>query len=354
MLPTTDFSAILAQAEATGNLDRNQIIRLLMADGDEQAALFAAADRVRRRYVGDEVHLRGLIEFSNYCSNDCHYCGLRRSNRRLVRYRLSPDEIIAAADVAVSCGYRTVVLQSGEDPYYSAAQLGEIIRRIKAMGDIAVTMSIGLRPREDYVALVKAGMDRYLMKQETADPVLFSKLRPGTTLAERLAGLRFLQDLGVQIGSGFMVGLPGQSVTSLADDILLLKELRVDMAGIGPFIPHDQTPLANYPAGDAALTLRAVAVARLVLRDVHLPATTALATVCPRGQEAALACGANVIMPNATFTKYRQLYQIYPNKAGIGEEPAQTQQRIVTMLQRLGRPIAAGRGDSPRLVCRRL
>jgi biotin synthase len=327
-------------------VSREDILDLL--NGEQDAVLFQWADQVRARVFGDEVQLRGIIEFSNHCAQNCLYCGLRRDNLALERYRMGTDEILESSRQAASIGLKTIVLQSGEDSFYSADMLAGIISRLKDEHDVAVTVSVGERPKSDYRLMRKAGADRYLLKHETADPELFSRLRPGTTLQKRLKSIGWLRELGFQVGSGNMVGLPGQTLETLAQDILLMRELDVEMAGIGPFIPHHNTPLRDCVRGDVSMTLRVLAVARFVLPLVHLPATTALASIDPRGHELALERGANVIMPDMTPARYRQLYEIYPNKKCISEELAQCIPLIRGMLEQMGKKVSDGYGDSPK------
>lgn len=332
---------------ATGlELARDDISALLKAEtGAEEQELYALAEAVSLRQLGNEVHLRGLIEFSNFCAQDCHYCGLRCSNGSIARYRLTTSEILHSAKIAAELRYRTIVLQSGEDNYFNGERLAEIIYKVRQMSDFAITISAGVLSEGEYKLLLQAGADRYLMKHETADSKAFAELRPRTTLAERVENLKLLQKLGFQIGSGFMVGLPGRTCSDLAEDILLLKELKVQMAGIGPFLPHSDTPLSCCKPGQLADTLKAVAVTRLVLPNVYLPATTALGTLSPYGQQLALKAGANVVMPNLTQIEYRKLYQIYPDKKGTDEQPLDSYNRVKKMLEALGKSIAAGRGD---------
>ncbi|MQL51006.1 [FeFe] hydrogenase H-cluster radical SAM maturase HydE [Desulfofundulus thermobenzoicus] len=338
---------ILARALREETLSPGEIGALLAAGPRDRPALFAAADEMRRRHVGDDVHLRGIIEFSNYCRNNCLYCGLRRENRRVKRYRMEPVEITDAARQAVNMGFKTIVLQSGEDPYYNGDVLARIVSEIKEL-DAAVTLSVGDRRREEYELWRRAGADRYLLKHETADPELFARLRPGTTLSQRLKRLYWLRELGYQVGSGNMVGLPGQTTEILAADLLLLKELDVEMAGIGPFIPHPETPLGKCPPGDWQLSLKVLAVARLLLPKAHLPATTALGTVHPRGREMGLKCGANVVMPDATPLQYRAHYQIYPGKAGLEADTRRILAELHKMIHSLGRRVAADYGHTPK------
>ena len=309
------------------------------------ARLFKEADRARKKQCGDQVHLRGIIEFSNYCRRDCLYCGLRAGNRKLKRYRMSVNEIVAAARGAVRLGIPTVVLQSGEDPGFGLQKLLRVVRQIKKMG-LAVTLSVGELKSAEYRRLRDAGADRYLLKFETSDSRLYSKLRPGCRLSDRLKCLHTLRSLGYQVGSGNMVGLPGQSLASIAQDIALFKKLGLDMIGIGPFIAHPNTPLAGQGKRDLTLSLKTVALTRLYVPLAHIPATTASATVDARGREKALVCGANVVMPNLTPDKYRRLYQIYPNKDRVNENGGKSFARLRARILSLGRTIAATRGDS--------
>jgi biotin synthase len=341
---TADIEETISNLENFEEPSRQEICGLLATDRED--LIFAAADRMRGRCVGNEVHLRGIIEFSNHCAKNCFYCGLRSDNAKLQRYRMAADEIVSNARTAKGLGLKTVILQSGEDPFYSAEALSDVIRRIKSESDVAVTVSVGDRPKKEYELFRKAGADRFLLKHETADPELFARLRPGTRLSERIERLRLLKELGFQVGAGNIVGLPGQTLESLAEDILLMKHLDVDMAGIGPFIPHPDTPLAESKPGSVDLVLRVLAVSRLVMPYCHLPATTALATLDPQGRERALACGANVIMPDITPLPYKKLYEIYPGKACVAEEAAECLPCMAGLIGRMGRTIAVDHGDS--------
>ena len=330
----TDF---LAEAAKKHQLNKNQIIALLGEDRHEKE-LFAAADAVRKEFVGDEVHLRGLIEFSNICKNNCLYCGLRRDNRNLKRYRMSPEEIVALATRAVrEYGFKTIVMQSGED-------LKPILTEIKKL-DVAVTLSIGEKTFAEYAAYREAGADRYLIRIETTDKDLYHRLDPGMSWEERKQCLLNLGKLGYEVGSGIMVGLPGQTLESIADDLLFLKELNIDMAGIGPFIPHPDTPLKDEDGRAFRLSLRTMAIMRLLLPDINIPATTAMETLHPDGRIIALQCGANVIMPNVTEGEYRQLYQLYPGKAGLNETPLHSKTSIGARIEAIGRKIGSGYGS---------
>lgn len=310
--------------------------------------LFHAADAVRRANVGDAVHLRGIIEFSNYCARNCLYCGLRAGNQTLTRYRLAPSDIVAIAQQGALLGYHTVVLQSGEDAWYTADIMCRIIREIRSRTGLAITLSLGERTPEDYALMRDAGADRYLLKHEVAEPDLYAQLRPGCRFADRRAALQTLRTLGYQVGSGNMVGLPGQTVDMLATDLLFLRDMDVEMAGIGPFIPHPDTPLGETARGTLEMTIKCVAVARLLMPKAHLPATTAIGTIHPQGRQLALKAGANVVMPNLTPTQYRAYYTIYPGKICIGEEARQCSSCVRAMIHTLGRTVGQGPGHSPK------
>ena len=314
-------------------------IASLIECGD--TALLAEADAARRQWCDDAVHLRGIIEFSNVCDRNCVYCGLRRENDALPRYTMRADEILRVAAEAERQGVRTIVLQSGESEAYRADWLAAVIARIKRKFDVAVTLCVGVKPPGCYRMCRQAGADRYLIKHETANLALYEKLHPDSRLRERLDALEHLRMLGYQIGVGNIIGLPGQTACDLADDILLTRDRDVDMAAFGPFVPHSKTPLANVPAGAIELSLRVVAVARLILGPVHIPATTAFDAVAPDGRERALRAGANVIMANLTPRRYRDFYQIYPS-----DRAANSVTRVKAILARLGRPPAEDHGDS--------
>lgn len=340
-----EFKEILAKAEREETLSKGEMVVLLSALGEEQAVLFRAADQMTRKHVGDQVHIRGLVEFSNYCVKNCAYCGLRKENKGVHRYRMSPAEIIETAREIEKRDIGTIVLQSGEDYWYTAEKMAEIIKGIKKNTNLAVTLSLGERSKEEYALWKEAGADRYLLKQETVDPKVFAAVHPDDLLAERINCLRNLRELGYQVGSGFMIGLPGQTLETIAEDICFLKEEGIEMAGIGPFIPHRETPLAQIPAGEVDLTLKAVAVTRLVTKDTLLPSTTATETLVPgEGQKQALQAGANVIMVNMTPLIYRKDYQIYPGKATVEWE------KIKELIASQGKRIAEGPGHSFRYL----
>lgn len=329
-------------------MTRAELAQLVMAEGERAEALRAEADALRARTVGDEVHLRGIIEFSSHCACHCEYCGLRADNAALPRYRMTADEILAAAEDAARLSLGTVVLQSGEDARFTAQRLAEIIAQIRSRTPLAVTLSVGEREPWEYRLWREAGAHRYLLKHETADPDLYRRLHPGASLERRLACLETLSDLGYQVGSGCIVGLPGQTPESLADDLLLLRRLNVHMLGIGLLIPHPQTPLCAMPLGSAETNLNMIALARLLIPDVMAAATTALETAMPGGRLAALRAGANVIMPNLTPRRYASFYDIYPGKKAprlsIPEEVA----RARAVIEQAGRVAGTGPGHSPR------
>jgi biotin synthase len=323
--------------------------------------LWAAADETRRRHVGDEVHLRGLIEISNHCVRACGYCGLRAGNREIERYRMSADEILTCARDAAAWGWGTVVMQSGEDYGLKTEWIAAIVRRIKAETGLAVTLSFGERPEEDLAAWREAGADRYLLRFETSDDELYKLIHPDLPgrASDRMAILRLLQRLGYEAGSGVMVGIPGQTYGSVADDIDLFRDMDLDMIGIGPYIAHPLTPLGDHswmrsiPAeeqipGDELTVYKVVALTRLVCPESNIPSTTALATVNPEsGRELGLMRGANIIMPNLTPPEYRCRYEIYPDKACLHETARHCQDCIHQRILSIGRTIGTGRGDSP-------
>jgi biotin synthase len=334
---------LVARAEAGEPLTREALVALL-SDPACDAAVAAAADRVRARCVGDEVHLRGLIEFTNRCAQNCLYCGLRRDNRAIERYRLTPAQIVDLAGKAVSYGYRTVVLQAGEGSFYRREALCEVLRAIHGMG-AAITLSIGERPRADYAAYRAAGADRYLLRIETTDRWLYERMSPGMSFDNRVRCLRDLKDLGYELGTGCLVGLPGQTVESLADDVLFFRDIGADMVGIGPFIPNPQTPLGDAPGGTFAQALKVMALTRLLLRDVNIPATTAMETLDPEGRVKALRAGANVVMPNVTEGEYRRLYALYPGKICVDDTPARCRSCITGKIAAIGRTVGTGQGS---------
>jgi len=340
------FENLIGKAESGKDLHREDIISLLKLPADFSPDLFAAADRVRHEKVGDEIYLRGIIEFSNYCDRNCLYCGLRKGNSKLSRYRMTEDEILTTAKQIKNTGVPTVVLQSGEDSFYSQDIVCRLIERIRNETDLIITLSIGERALNDYKAFQQAGANRYLLKHETASRDLYKYLRPGCDWENRLQCLRRLKELGFETGTGNMVGLPGQTPEILADDLLVMKLLDADMLGIGPFIAHPDTPLGGIGNDDLELTLRVLAIARLITRNTNIPATTALATLHPQGRLLALQAGANVVMPDFTPDIYKTLYDIYPGRKDVGDA-----REIISYLkkdfQSIGRTLLYSVGNRP-------
>lgn len=321
---------------------RNDIIEILKDDSNNDW-LFSLADKTREEYVGDEVHLRGLIEFSNICKRQCKYCGLRCEDKFIDRYRISKENIISYAEHAVNMGYKTIVLQSGEDEYYNTDLMCEIIEGIKKLG-VALTLSIGEKTYEEYKAFKEAGADRYLIRIETTDKTLYNQMHPNMDFDNRVRCLEDLGRLGYEVGTGCLVGLPNQTIESLADDILFFKEINADMVGIGPFIPHPHTPLKDAATGSFTLALKVMALTRILLKDINIPATTAMETLNPNGRIIALQSGANVVMPNVTTTEYRAKYEIYPNKICINENPDKCKGCISAKIQSIGRTVSTSFG----------
>lgn len=315
----------------------------ILKDDRQNEWLFSLADKVRRENVGDEVHLRGLIEFSNICHCFCKYCGLRCENKELDRYRILPDDIVKYAQKAVEMGYKTIVLQSGEDAFYTREILCDIIKRIKEF-DVALTLSIGERSFDDYKAFRDCGADRYLIRIETTDKDLYKKMHPNMSFDNRVRCLKDLRKLGFEVGTGCLVGLPEQTVESLADDVLFFKEINADMVGIGPFIAHPHTPLKDTANGNFTLALKVMALTRILLKNINIPATTAMETLNPNGRIIALQSGANVVMPNVTTTEYRAKYEIYPNKICINENPSQCFHCISGKIKAIDRIVSTGYG----------
>ncbi|MGE5417867.1 MAG: [FeFe] hydrogenase H-cluster radical SAM maturase HydE [Acidobacteriota bacterium] len=343
---------IFKKIRSGADLTHDEIVILLaIEDAESLNRLYTYADTIRERYVGNGVHLRGLVEFSNYCRKNCNYCGIRGGNKNSERYRMDIEEILETVDVAEKLGYRTVVLQSGEDPFYTVDKIEDLLKRIKAQSNVAVTLSIGERPREEYERFYQVGADRYLLRFETSNPELYKKLHPDSRYEERFLALQWLKEIGYQVGSGIMVGLPGQTLDDLANDILTFKALDLEMVGVGPFICHEETPLAGNPNGTVEMTFKVIALTRIVTRTAHIPATTALASLRPAdGREKALELGANVVMPNVTPVKYRALYELYPAKICIGEDAEQCQGCIRGRIASIGRPIATNYGHAVKIT----
>jgi biotin synthase len=342
------LAEVLERIEAAAVPDRADVETILRVEGEEPLnTVLDHADRVRRENVGDGVLLRGIIEFSNVCRNTCVYCGLNRHNTRLPRYRLTDAEILNGAERIDRAGIKTVVLQSGEEDNLDAIWLERVIRAIKARHDVAVTLSVGERPRAEYERWKDAGADRYLLKIETSNPDLYQRLHPGMSFENRTRCLQDLAELGYQTGSGDLVGLKGQTIACLAEDILFFKRGDFAMLSVSPFIPHVETPLAGEPAGDLTMTLKMLALARIVSRNAHIPASTAVGSLHGRDERGqALAAGANVVMPNFTPPRVRSLYEIYPGKAGATASSEDSIAAIEAMVTTMGRWVHYARGDS--------
>jgi biotin synthase len=337
---------LISKAESGKSLKREDIVELLALPGSYTPQLLEAADRVRKEQVGDEIFLRGIIEFSNTCERNCLYCGLRKSNANLSRYRMSEDEIIATAEEIQKSHVPTVVLQSGEDSFYTTDMICRLIDRIRKETDLIITLSIGERSLADYKSFQQAGANRYLLKHETADKEIYKYLRPGCKWEDRLQSLRWLKGLGFETGTGNMVGLPGQTLETLADDLLIMKYLDADMLGIGPFIAHPDTPLAGIVHDDLELTLRVLALVRLITRNTNIPATTALGTLHPQGRLQALQAGANVVMPDFTPESYRSRYDIYPGRKDVGSA-VEIIGRLEKDFHEIGRTLQYSIGNRP-------
>ena len=322
------------------------LLQLIDHEGDD-TALFEAADQVRREHYGTDVFLRGLIEFTNYCKNDCYYCGIRRSNRCAERYRLTTEQILSCCDNGYAMGFRTFVLQGGEDPRNTDEAICSLVDQIKTRyPDCAVTLSIGEKPRSSYQAYFDAGADRYLLRHETATDAHYRRLHPEElSLANRKRCLFDLKEIGVQVGAGFMVGSPGQTTKELLADLRFLQQLQPDMIGIGPFIPHHETPFAQEKPGTLELTLRMLSILRLMFPYVLLPATTALGTISPIGRELGLKAGANVMMPNLTPTDARKNYDLYDNKICMDEDAGKCRGCQENRVKSVGYRIVSDRGD---------
>ena len=340
--------SLIDKLEAEHRLSREEYAGLIRArSGELDAYLFKKSRAAALRYFGNKIYIRGLIEFTNHCKNDCFYCGIRRGNREVARYRLTEEQIVAAADAGWELGFRTFVLQGGEDPYFTDERLASIVRVLKAAHPgCAVTLSAGERSRESYRICREAGADRYLLRHETADPVHYGKLHPPEqTLSDRLACLSYLKELGYQTGTGFMVGSPFQTIENLADDLCFIQAFQPQMVGIGPYLPHHQTPFRDRPAGSMERTLFLLGLLRLMLPGVLLPATTALGTIHPEGREKGILAGANVVMPNLSPGDFRKQYTLYDNKICTGAESAEKLKELEARLERIGYTIAVDRGD---------
>ena len=344
---------LLDKLERDGVLNPSEFVQLIENRTPEVAEdLFRRARKIRQCHYGTDVFIRGLIEFTNYCKNDCLYCGIRCGNRKAQRYRLTEEEILDCCREGYDLGYRTFVLQGGEDPKFTPERIESIVRSIKGeFPDCAITLSVGEHSKETYARWRAAGADRYLLRHETADADHYASLHPkNLTLENRMRCLRDLKDLGYQVGCGFMVGSPGQTAGHLAKDLLFLHDFRPEMVGIGPFIPHCDTPLGGEAAGSLELTVFLLGIIRLMLPDVLLPATTALATIHPEGREMGIRAGANVCMPNLSPRAVREKYMLYNNKISTGEEAAQSRDALAKRIENIGYRVVVDRGDHIRRI----
>ena len=333
-----DLQSVVEKLVSGGDITREEIILLLENRNEEtQSYLAQKASAVARENYGNKVFVRGLIEFTNYCKNDCYYCGIRCSNKNASRYRLTREEILECASHGYDLGFRTIVLQGGEDAFYKDDLIADIVKSIKSEHpDCAVTLSIGEKSFESYKKFFDAGADRYLLRHLSAE--------------NRQQCLYNLKKIGFQTGAGFMVGSPYQTIENIADDLLFLKKLDPEMIGIGPFIPHKETPFADMTAGTLELTLYLLSIIRLMLPTVLLPATTALGTIDPRGRELGILAGANVVMPNLSPVSVRKKYDLYDNKICTGEEAAECMNCLKRRIESIGYEIVTDRGDNVRYI----
>lgn len=343
------LQALIDKLESENRLDREEWIRLIRGRTPKLAQyLFEKARKIRQMYYGTDVYIRGLIEFTNYCKNDCYYCGIRRSNAQAHRYRLSQEQILQCCRQGYDLGFRTFVLQGGEDGYFTEERMVRLIREIrKDYPDCAITLSIGERSYDSYLAFFNAGADRYLLRHETWDTAHYQLLHPPALSAEhRRQCLLDLKKIGYQVGTGYMVGSPFQTAENLADDMLFLEKLNPQMVGIGPFIPHHDTPFKDQPAGTLELTLYMLGLIRLLLPKVLLPATTALGTIDEKGRELGILAGANVVMPNLSPENVRKDYLLYDNKICTGSEAAECRNDLENRMHAIGYQVVSHRGDS--------
>lgn len=341
------YNDLIDKLKLTQTLSKEEYLYLIQNRKYGANYLFKNAVEVRNKIYGNQVYIRGLIEFTNYCKNDCLYCGIRRSNKNVDRYRLKKEEIVHCADIGYELGFRTFVLQGGEDGYYTDEILCNIVEKIKTNHpDCAITLSIGERSYESYKILKKAGADRYLLRHETATQSHYEKIHPKEmNFDNRMKCLDHLKELGYQVGCGFMVGSPYQTEENLAEELVFLKKFNPHMVGIGPFISHKDTPFCNETSGTVELTLFMLGLIRLTLPNVLLPATTALGTIDPNGREKGISAGANILMPNLSPVDVRKKYMLYDNKICTGDEAAQCIECLKRRIETTGSKIVVDRGD---------
>ena len=343
-----DIKKLIDQLEENQILSKDEFIKLLTDISQEDTLyLRQRAREVAKGQFGNKIYTRGLIEFTNYCKNDCFYCGIRRSNRNVSRYRLSLEDILHCCEQGHELGFRTFVLQGGEDLSYSDEEMVRIIREIKhKFSDCALTLSIGEQSRESYQRYFEAGADRYLLRHETANEEHYEKLHPKElTLHNRKKCLWTLKEIGYQVGAGFMVGSPYQTIEHIVEDLMFLKELSPQMVGIGPFLPHHDTPFAMEEKGSMERTLVLISILRLMIPNALIPATTALGTIHPNGREEGILSGANVVMPNLSPTSVRKDYQLYDNKICTGDEAAECRFCLDNRMKKIGYELTVDRGD---------
>lgn len=343
------LQTLVDKLEAQNSLNREEWIQLIEGRTPKLAQyIFEKARKIRQAYYGTDVYIRGLIEFTNYCKNDCYYCGIRRSNSRAHRYRLSEEQILRCCHQGYTLGFRTFVLQGGEDGYFTDERMVSLVKEIrKNYPDCAITLSIGERSYDSYLALFEAGADRYLLRHETWDEEHYRLLHPPALSAKhRQQCLWDLKKIGYQVGTGYMVGSPFQTAENLADDMLFLEKLNPQMVGIGPFIPHHDTPFKDQAAGTLELTLYMLGLIRLMLPKVLLPATTALGTIDEKGRELGILAGANVVMPNLSPENVRKDYLLYDNKICTGSEAAECRMDLENRMHAIGYQVVCHRGDS--------
>lgn len=343
------LNKIIDKLYESNNIERNELIYLIEnIDEKSKQYLIEKANDTRIKHYSNKVFMRGLIEFTNYCKNDCYYCGIRRSNKEVERYRLTLEKILNCCRIGEELGYKTYVLQGGEDSYYTDDKIVEMVREIKKnFPECAITLSLGEKSYESYKKYYEAGADRYLLRHETATEEHYRKLHPEEmSLQNRKQCLYELKEIGFQVGAGFMVGSPYQTIENLADDLLFLKELKPHMVGIGPFIPHKDTIFNKEEQGSLEMTITMIALTRLLLPKALLPATTALGTIHPLGREMGLKAGANVVMPNLSPTVVREKYSLYDNKICTGDEAAECRQCIQKRIESAGFNVDLCRGDN--------
>lgn len=339
---------LIDKLEETSRLSKEEWIFLIENRSETVAEyLFEKARKWQHKYYGNHVYTRGLIEFTNYCKNDCYYCGIRRSNQNADRYRLTREQIIECCQIGYGLGFRTFVLQGGEDGWFTQKRLEEIVRAIReSYPDCAITLSLGERSKESYRRLFEAGADRYLLRHETADEGHYRNLHPAElSAAQRRQCLWDLKEIGYQTGTGFMVGSPGQTAAHLAEDMMFIRKLEPHMVGIGPFVPHHDTPFAAEKGGTVELTLFLIGLLRIMLPKLLLPATTALGTIDARGREKGILAGANVVMPNLSPTDVRKKYELYDNKICTGDEAAECRTCLNRRMESIGYQLVVDRGD---------